>query len=334
MIRVFSLYDGWLLTEITHVCKSVALSASKDQPARKCDLTILYSLSDKNLPRVQIGPGTLITIKEDTYGEIFRGQVIDRSLNSSGQDETITCMDYMRFIMNSSMSLNIKNLPPEDVVKKVCEEVGISTGDVIATGIPINRVCPDKKLYSIIMQCYTQVCKQNGKQYIPIMRGDKFCMIEKGQVISNYVIQSLDNDPYNNNLISLTYKDSIGNMVNRVKIYDSNGNYLDKVEYAIWVQRYGVLQTTYQVEDDKNPQIVAQNKLTGINEEISIEGVGDYSCITGSAVKCKVWYLDILKEATLYIDGDSHTWECGTGKYTMQLTASLTNLMDLQEADG
>ena len=336
MIKIYSLYDGWDLTDITHVCKNVELSASVDQPARKCSFSMIYSLLDKNQPRVQIGPGTLISVMEDDYGEIFRGEVVDRTLGSSSQEESFTCYDYMRFIMKSSTSMNIKNMPPENVAIKACEEVNIMPGDIIATGITINRVCPDKTYYNIIMECYSEASKQNGKQYIPIMKCDKFRIIEKGQVVSDYILQSSDNekDKYNNTIIDMNYKDTLENMVNRVKIFDSNGNYVDEVEISEYVKSYGVFQTTYTAEDDKDPYTVAQNKLQGFNDEISIEALGNYSCITGYAVKAKIWYLGLLNDATVYINADTHKWECGTGKYTMNLTVSLTNKMDLQEVDG
>ncbi|OOM71100.1 hypothetical protein CLPUN_50920 [Clostridium puniceum] len=334
MIKIYSLYDGWNLTDITPVCKSVELSASVDQPARKCAFSMIYSLSDKNQPRVQIGPGTLISVVEEEHGEIFRGEVVDRTLSSSSQEETFTCYDYMRFIMNSSTSMNIKNMPPENVTAKACEEVNIKLGDIAVTGFPINRVCPDKTYYNIIMQCYSEVSKQNGKQYIPIMKADKLSIIEKGQVISNYTLQSSNKDVYNNNIIDLSYKDTLENMINRVVIFDADGNYVDKVENAEAVKSYGVFQTTYSVEDDKDTYTVARNKLYGFSDEISIEAMGDYSCITGYAAMTKVWYLGLLNNTTVYINADSHTWECGTGKYTMKLTVSLTNKMDLQEVDS
>ena len=180
MIKVYSLYDGWLLTEITPVCKQVQLSASITQPARKCTFSMVYSLTDDNQPRVQIGPGTLIKIVEDsTNKELFRGQVIDRTLNSANQEETFTCIDYMRFIMSSSTSMNIKNMTPESVAVKACSEVNVLTGNIVVTNVPVKRVCPDMSYYNIIMQCYTQVSKQLGIQYIPLMQADKFNVIKR-----------------------------------------------------------------------------------------------------------------------------------------------------------
>jgi len=334
MIKIYSLYDGWCLTDITPICKQVQLSGSISQPARKCTFSILYSLTDDNLPRVQIGPGTLIAIKDDNLGEIFRGQVIDRTLNSSGQTESFACIDYLRFFMRSSTSMNIKNSLAEEVANRACRELQREIGNVVITNIPINRVCPNLSYYNIIMQCYTQVSKQNGKQYIPIMKADKLNIIEKGQLISDYILQSTKEDTYNNNMLNMTYKDTLENMINTVQIFDKDGNYYGHVENSELKSSYGILQSTYQMEDDKDAITVATNKLYGFDEEISIEAIGNYNCITGYATKCKIWYLGLLNDTTLYINEDTHTWDCGTGKYTMNLTVSLTNKMDLQGVDS
>jgi sporulation protein YlmC with PRC-barrel domain len=338
MIRIYSLYDGWCLTEITPVVKQVQLSGSLTQPARKATFSMVYSLTDYNQPRVQIGPGTLISIVEsDTNKELFRGQVIDRTLDSSGQQESFTCIDYMKFIMKSSSSMNIKNMAPEDVAKSVCgnfTDMGIKQGIIATTGVYINRVCSELSYYNIIMQCYTQASKQFGLQYIPIMQSDKFNIITKGQLVSDYKLQSLKSDPYNNNVISMTYKDTIENMINQVLIYDKEGNYYGHVEDTSLKKSYGLMQTTYTQEDDKDCVTVANNKLFGFSDEISIEAIGNSNCITGYAVPINIWYLDLLNNAIGYIIDDTHTWECGTGKYTMKLTVSLTNKMDLQGVDS
>ena len=335
MIMVYSLYDGWLLTEITPLCKQVQLSASISQPARKCTFSIVYPVTEDNQPRVQIGPGTLIQIiEEGTFKELFRGQVIDRTLNSANQEETFTCVDYLRFFMQSSTSMNIKNMLSEDIAVRACKELNLEYKSIIQTGIPINRLCPNMSYYNIIMQCYTQVSKQNGKQYVPLMNADQLEIIEKGQVISDYVLQSLKDDSYNNNILGMVYKDTIGNMINSVQIFDKEGNFYGHVENTDLKNSYGTLQTTYEIEDDKDTLTVANNKLYFFEQEISIDAIGNSSCITGYAVNAKIWYLDVLNNCTLYIYEDTHTWECGTGKYTMHLTVSMNNKMDLQGADS
>lgn len=336
MIKLYSMYDGWLITEITPLVKQVQWSGSVTQPARKITFTMAYPLTDDNQPRVQIGAGTLISVVENKK-ELFRGVVIDRSLNSTSQEESFTAIDYLRYFIESTDSMNIKSMFPEDVTKACCDKfagMGITTGNIVTTGIAINRICSELSYYNIMMQCYTQVSKQNGLQYIPIMKADKLDVIYKGGSVADYTLQSLKSDPYKNNIISLTYKDTMERMINKVKIFDSNGNYYDYVEHTGLKDAYGLIQTTYQKEDDKDPYIVAKNKLYGFDYDISIEAVGNSDCITGYSVPTKVWYLDILSDCTLYINEDTHTWDCGTGKYTMSLTLSLSNRMDLQGVDN
>ncbi|MDR3595096.1 terminase [Clostridium sp.] len=338
MIKLYSLYDGWLLTEITPLVKQVQWSGSITQPARKVTFNMVYPITDDNQPKVQIGPGTLISIVDsDTKKEIFRGQVIDRTLDSTNQEESFTVVDYLRFFMQSKDSKNIKNELPENIASKVCEnfsDMGIQAGSMESTGISINRKCSKLSHYNIIMECYTQAAKQNGLRYIPIMDADKLNVILKGTTVSNFTLQSLKDDPYNNNLIGMTYKDSIDKMVNKIKIVDSDDNYIDTVENTGLISSYGLLQDIYQKEKDKDPYTVANNMLYGFDHEISVETAGNIYCITGYAIPTKIWYLDVLYDTTLYIDEDTHTWDCGTGKYTMKLTLNFNNIMDFQGVDS
>ena len=73
------------------------------------------------------------------------------------------------------------------------------------------------------------------------------------------------------------------------------------------------------MEDGKNPATEAQKLLKGIEHTWSVETLGNWECRTGSLVGVKIFYMDEEMEAKLLIDGDTHTWDVGTNKYTMQL---------------
>ena len=163
--------------------------------------------------------------------------------------------------------------------------------------------------------------------YVPIMKGDKFCIIEKGQALSGYTLNIEEN------VMNTTYKDSIDNMVNRVKIYDDEGNYVNVVENSGTFKDYGILQDAYQVDQDKNSVTVASNMLHGADRTVDIEAIGNLKCIAGYAVGTKIWYVSSLADATIYIDADNHTWDMGTGKYTMQLTLNFSNKMNFKEVN-
>lgn len=325
IITIFSYYPSStqpVTTDITGFIKTVTLSCSKDQPSRKCEGTIAYPIFDKTQIDTQIGPGNIIwIIDNDTNVEIFRGIVTDRELDSS-QELRFTAMDFMFHLLRSKSSYNFKGITPEQIVNIVANDVGVSTNIIATTGIPINRIIKDKSLYSIIMECYTEASKQNNKQYIPIMHSDKLNIIEKGQCVSGYTLQA------ETNIINLNYKDTIQNMVNRVKIYDDKGNYLSTVENSGWINDFGVLEDSYEVSKDTDTNTTVNNMLYGVDTDITVNALGNLKCITGYSIACKVFYISTLINATVYIDTDSHTWDLGNGSYQMTLTLNLSNLMD------
>jgi hypothetical protein len=324
MIKIYSFYPyRGATTDITPFAKTIKISASKDQPSRKCECTITYPIFDPNQYKPQIGPGNIIWIVDDVEGEIFRGMVTDRELDSS-QEIRFIAYDFMFHLLKSKASYNFQNVTPEQVVNIVCSEVRISTNIIASTGIPINRIVKNKGLYNIIMECYTEASKQNNKQYYPIMKSNKLNVIEKGQIVSGYTLQA------ETNITELNYKDSISSMVNRVKIYDANGNYVSKVENTDWVNQFGVLEDSYETEKDKDTNNTATNMLYGLDTDVTVDALGNVNCITGYAIACKVFYLSTMQDATLYIDADTHTWDMGKGSYTMELTLNISNLMDAQ----
>lgn len=335
MIESWIMYknqNGYWKENATNLLKTVIISGSKDEVARKLEATFFYSIFDRNHERVQIGVGSKIWIVLDGK-EIFRGIVWDRELNSH-QELVITAYDYLVYLLKSTVTYNFKKILAEDAVKKIITELGLQCGSIPKIGIRISRLIQDKTGYEAIMEVLTQVSKQNGKQYIPVCDGTKISIIEKGATIVDYELTCInafqkDNDV--GNVINTSYKDTMENMVGRVKIYDDKGNYISKVENSSLFEYYGIIQKTYQKEEDKNPTQVAGNMLHGVDQECSIEALGNWECRTGYAIKTKIFYINNLQNGLLYIDGDTHTWEMGTGKHTMTLDLSYKNEMDSKE---
>lgn len=322
MIQIFIFHNN-ITTNITKLCKSISLSGSKSQVARKLDVSLAYSISDKNQQHTQVGPGTRVWV---TLGgkEIFRGIVWEREL-SSGQELTFTAHDYLIYFTKSKVTYNLKNVSADDATRKVCSELGIATGNLASTG-RFNRIIQSKAAYEAIMEMYTQDSKISKKQYIAIMDGTKLSVIIKGSIIAGFsLISQLNNT---SNISNVSYKDTLDSMINKVKIFDDKNNLIGQVENSSWIKNFGILQENYTKEADKNSNTVAKNMLNGIDQDVSIEAIGNWNCRTGYAVKTSIFYLDILKNAVMYIDGDTHTWEVGTNKYTMNLTLSFKNLMD------
>jgi len=329
MIELYALYNG-VTTDITNVLKAITNSGDKSQVARKIDITLAYPIWDRNQPRTQVGPGTKVWMLKDGE-EIFRGIVWTRGVKSLSEDLTFIAYDYLIYLTKSKVTYNFKNITPEDAATKICGELGISVGAFANTGIKVSRIISQQTGYDAIMQIYTQASKINGKKYILVMDGLKLNIIEKGKVVINYTLTS-QLDGIGNNIGDVDYQDTLDNMINEVKIYDATNKYVNAVSNDSSKDNYGLLQDNYTKETGKDATTVAKGILHGIDQIPTINNIiGNWDCRTGYAVNTKVFYLSNLQNALMYIDGDTHTWEIATGKYTMSLNLSFENIMDSKE---
>jgi len=322
MIKLYSIYNG-VATDITNVIKSISCSGDKAQAARKLGITLAYPIWDRNQPRAQITPGTKVWLLLDGK-EIFRGVVWDREINSAGEDLTLTAFDYLIYLTKSKVTYNFVNITPEDATRKICDELGVETGDLASTGITVNRLIAQKTGYDAIVEMYAQASKTNGKKYIPVMDGTKLSVIEKGKVAADYTLRS-KLDGVGNNIMSTSYRDTMDGMINKVKIYDDKNNYVSEVSNGDWISEYGLIQDNYTKEADKDSIAVANGMLAGIQRDVTIPALGNWACRAGYAVNTEIDYISTLQNAVMFIDSDTHTWEPGTGKYTMSLNLSFGN---------
>ncbi|KJR48396.1 Phage-like element PBSX protein xkdQ [Desulfosporosinus sp. I2] len=325
MIKLYSFYNG-VVRDITKVVKSISCSGDKTQAARKLDITLAYPIWDRNQPRTQIGPGTKVWLLLDGK-EIFRGVAWDREINSASEELPFLAYDYLIYLTKSKVTYNFINTTPDDATRKICAELGIETGEIASTGIKVNRLIAQKTGYEAIMELYTQASKTNGKKYVPVMDGSKLCVIEKGTSVADYTLRSRL-DGTGNNILSASYRDSLAEVVNKVKIYDEGNSYVGEVSSSGSIQAYGLLQDNYTKEADKDSFAVAAGIIKDVQRTVTLSALGNWNCRTGYAVNTGVFYVDILQNALMYIEGDTHTWEPGTGKYTMSLSLSFGNVMD------
>ncbi|WP_125154302.1 XkdQ/YqbQ family protein [Clostridium rectalis] len=330
MIKIYTEYNKKNITDITPFCKSISISGDRDQCARTLQINILYSIFDKNHVKTQINPGTKVWVFLNGMN-IFSGIVFDRSLSSTGQEIQFTAYDYLIYLLQNTVTYNFNKMPSFRAVEKVITDLGIKCNKIPKVNIPITRLITDKSAYEAIMEIYTQIYKRNGKMYIPVAEDTKVSIIEKGSVVTDFVIQSTTNNPVTNNVLSLDFSDSMSEMVNRVLIYDENGKFVGKVEDSNLFPYYGIMQRTYQKEENTNPYSAAKTMLHGVDRNLTVQCLGNWNCRTGYAVNTKVFYLNNLQNNILYIDSDTHTFEVATGKYTMQLTLNYENKMDIRE---
>lgn len=323
MIKVLS-HNGSESINITDLCETITISGSKTEVARKLEIKLLYSILDRNHDRYAAPLGSKISVKLNGK-EIFKGVVWEREFSSSNE-LNVTAYDYLIYVLKNKITCNIKRTTAEKAVESICSKLGIETGKLASPRVSVKKVISQQTGYEAIMALYKQAAKTTGKKYMMLIEKGKLRVIEKGEVIPDFVLSA------DTNIISTDYKDTLDSMVNKVQIYSDKRKYLGEVHNETWKKKYGLLQENYTKEDGVNSATAAKNMLNGIEREFTVECLGDWRCRSGYAVDTRISYLGSLKNKTkMYIDEDSHTWEVGSEKYTMQLTLNFDNDMDKEE---
>jgi plastocyanin len=307
---------------ITDFVSSVSWAGSASQASRSLDISMINSPNDKNIPDLSIKPGDRIKFYSDDNKLLINAKVYDRERSSEIGTVTYSGMDDLNHLLKSNGTYNFKNITPEEITAKICNELQIKIGNIAVTNVNIKSLPIDSiAYYNIIMRAYTKAHYSNGKNYMPFMYDDKLFIIEKGEIVDNFVL----NDRFN--ILQSSYKESLSSMVNRVRIYNDTGEQIGEVKNQDWINAYGIFQDSYKKEEGVNATEAAKKKLIGINKTASIEALGNIYCISGYGVKIKDKVTGLT--GIFWIEGDTHTWE--NGKHTMSLDLAFKNIMDIQE---
>ena len=309
--------------DITNYVLSIEWSGSKSQVARKLSIKVVNAPFDPNIKQLNLKLGeTLYLFSDDEKTEYFRGFIVERERSSKTGNITYTAYDLCYYTKQSTATYNFKGKTAEKITRIVCEDLKIPVGSLAKTGHSQKLIVKDNTIYDIIMKAYTQAHEVNKKLYMVKASKGKLNVVEYGATVCSY---ELDEDV---NIIESSYKESLSKMVNKVRIYDGDGNQIGVVQNTA-NQKYGIFQKTYTKEKDKSATTTAKSKLYGIEKTATIKGNGYkmMSAITGNGI-------GIVDSATglkglFWIIADTHTWE--KGSHTMTLSLEFKKSMDTKE---
>ena len=316
MIKLICKKSSGEKIDISNLLISVTWSGDYKSCARKLEFSLINSVLDKNIPKVDIPIMSMIILYKDNQ-ELFRGFVYEREKNSSNS-MSFLCYDYCAKLNDIKVSYNIKNQTASAIYSKFLTEYGLSKGNIISASNPIKKIFIGVTAYDMIMTAYTEESKKTGKKYMVYTKGDKFCSDEKGNIKLKLSFEE------GKNILSSNFKESVSNMVNKVIIVDDNGNKVSEVKNDDWLKTYGLFQEVYKKEENKDANTEAKAMLSDINQSCSLTGFGDTTCITGYGVQVKDTHTGLV--GLFYIDSDSHTWE--GGNYTIDLELNFKNIMN------
>ena len=307
--------------DITRLVNRIEWSGSRLQAARCLSFDMLQDGRDPNLPNHPIDNGETIYGYDEENNLQFQGNVFRVEKDVQASKVSIRAFDNLYILSKSKTTRKFTDMKAEDITKAVCAEMGVKTGEIIATGEPISFIATRKSGYQIILMAYTEAAKKTKKKYAPIMNGDKLDVIEKGTLIENYEANGY------NNVLNGRYSESIEEMVNKVMVTDQNGNITGYQSKDDQIKKYSMIQDVYKSSPNANAQQEVEAMFKGPDRAGVVECLGDYRVKAPYSIQIQ----EQLFKGQFWIKSDTHTFERGI--HTMKLEIEFENLMTEEEAD-
>lgn len=291
----------------------------------QCSRSLNFSLvMEQDNPAVRCDLGSAVAFKEDEQ-LLFDGFIVSRQKSTGSNKIEIQCFDRGLYLKKNKGVYKFSGTTAENVVKRVCGDFGIPTGDIAQTGVPITRNFIGVNLYDIIMTAYTFVAEKTGASYLTVFKGDKLCVVEKRVNDETIIIEG------GANLMEASCTESIEKMVNQVVIYNKDDKIVKTLKDDNAIKTYGLMQEYIKQGDDGNEATKKAQKLlndNGYSQKMTVEALGDTSNITGGTVVVREPYTGVY--GLFYIDSDTHTWK--NGLYFNKMVVNFRNIMDETEA--
>lgn len=299
--------------DITDYVSSMSWGGSKSQMARKLELRIVNAPLDPNVQKLEIALADPIYLFEDDgKTELFRGFITEREASSLTGTVSYVAYDILFYTLKSTATYNFSGKTAEAITQMVCGDLEIPVGSVASTGISQKLIVQNKTIYDIISEAYAQATEQSKKEYIILARKGKLCVERVGGIVCEIELAE------DSNIISSKYKESITNMVNKVKIYDGEGNPVGMVQNDKDL-KYGVFQQVYTKEEGKDATTTAKSMFKGVEKTFTLECVNFNGAITGAGAIVRDSSTGLSGD--VWIEADTHTYSNGVA--TMSLTVTL-----------
>lgn len=323
MVKLHITSPEGVTTDATELIPTVTWSGDYQQCARTLELGLLSSATDKNVPVLScpLGSGVLLT---DSGRGLFSGYIFTRQKATSDSVIDLSCYDRGIYVKRCEAVYKFTNMTPEAITARICADFGIEVGAIAETGVKISRNFIGVSLHKIIQTAYTLAAEATGEAYLIRFEGAKLCVIKKAVGADTLVLEG------GSNLMSAATTESVAEMINRVGIFDSNGNQVGTQSDEGLIKLYGLMQSYLKQSSDEDSDAKAKKLLedNGVSQKITVENLGDVRCITGNSIVVREPYTGVY--GLFWIDGDVHTWK--NGQYYNKLTLNFKRIMDEQEA--
>lgn len=307
--------------DITNVISTFTWSGSAYSAARQIEFTIINPAGDTHFKMPVVKLGDVICMYNGSK-KLFHGKVTRRERKGEAGTVSYTAQDYMVHLIRSKATYKFKKKKPEQITRLICKDLKIKTNKIEKTNVKIKKILfTEREYYSMILAAYTKAKKKTGKQYQPIMEGDKLSVIKKGTMLGIVLNQK-------EGITESSYEENTESMINKVVIYNQKNKKIGTVSNKNWIKTYGRYQDTVTVEKG-NGKKEAKNTLTGRERNASVTCIGDIRAKAGYGIQIKD--TDSGLTGTFWIENDTHTFENGIHMMTLEL--AFKNAMETESGD-
>lgn len=310
-------------TELTQLARTVQWSGDHKAVSRQLGFSILQKDRDGHQPKVSLSVGAAAELTID--GEsVFGGNLLDHGADSAGVDSDWIAYDWGLYLKRNSEYYKVSNQTPEEVTRKLADVCGFSAGNIVATGVRLNRNFLPGSYYEIIKTLYDLASATTGVKYQLRFRGAILDVIEKTLSAESLLLVP------GSNLLSCRQKESGVNLVNRVKIYDDAGGLIGTEEDRTAQALYGVFQQAILASSYDDPTAQAKQLLTDgeLSTTLVCDCIGSPRLITGNTAVVREPVTSTY--GLFYIVSDVHSWQ--KGLYRTRVQISLKDLVSEAEA--
>lgn len=298
--------------DLTDFFTEIEWGGNDKEAARRLTFSRIYS-DAMYVPMPEVGMHHMVQLYQQGE-ELFRGYIVNTEQSLADKTIPIVAMDAGFFLMKNSESMQVEMQTPDAVAREVCARVGVPVGETMS-GEPFSRVFDNDTIYSIIMTGYTLTSRMNGVPYCLEVEKGAVNVRKKGERIFRWELSG-ERDIYDSK-----FGASSEDAVNRVKIYDENGQEIGMVQLPNAADFPGVLQA---IHNGEGGEAAARQLLKNVQMQASVSALGYVDCVTNTAAVIKEPVSGL--SGLFYITADKHTWQ--NGQHHMELTLAFENLMD------
>lgn len=306
---------GGTARDVTQLVQTVTWSGSDSQTARELSASLAVP-KDGSVTPPELVEGSQLTLRREG-AQLFAGPLLSVTTSSQSSVVDLSALDRGRYLVGNEGWYQFAGVPPETAVAAICRDYSIPVAALAQTGLAVSRKFPGVALDKIIKSLYALAAQKNGKRYLARFTGAGALEVVEKPGAATLEIKST---------MGVTNTWDISNLQNSVAIRTDTGALVRRVEDAPSITLNGRLEHVLIQRDGEDAGAEAKAWLTdhGLQQNLTVETLGDTRLISGNAVKLRDTGSGV--SGLFWIESDTHTWK--NGQYYSKVKLNFRNLAD------